>query len=141
MKKQGTRIIPCLVYDDAPAAIDWLKKAFGFECQLRVEGEGVEIAHAQLVCGDMMVMLSSVRSHADEYGRHFASPQAGQKLNQAIFAVVDEIAPHYERACAAGAEVVLPLTPQDYGGEGYTVRDPEGHIWSFGSYNPWTEDA
>ncbi len=44
---------------------------------------------------------------------------------------------HYARACAAGAEVLIPIEDKPYGGRGYTCRDPEGHTWAFGSYDPW----
>ena len=45
----------------------------------------------------------------------------------------------FARATAAGAEVVMPCVDQDYGGRGFTVRDPEGVLWSFGSYDPFAE--
>ncbi len=38
---------------------------------------------------------------------------------------------------AAGAEIILDIKDEDYGGRGYTCRDPEGHVWNFGSYDPW----
>ncbi|MGB9280034.1 MAG: VOC family protein [Pseudonocardiaceae bacterium] len=40
----------------------------------------------------------------------------------------------FERATIAGAEVVRGLKDEDYGSRGFTVRDPEGTLWSFGSY-------
>lgn len=135
MSEQGAKLIPNLVYEDADAAIEWLDKAFGFNCSLRVEGEGGAIAHAQLVNGDTMIMLSSVRT--DEFGKHFKTPDQLGTSTQGIYLVVDNIAAYYERAQAAGAKIVMPLRAQDYGGEGFTVRDCGGHIWSFGDYNPW----
>ncbi|NNL70413.1 MAG: glyoxalase, partial [Acidimicrobiia bacterium] len=44
---------------------------------------------------------------------------------------------HAERARAAGAEIVMELEAQDYGGSEYAALDPEGNVWSFGSYDPW----
>lgn len=44
---------------------------------------------------------------------------------------------HYAVAKAAGAEMVLDIQDQDYGGRGYTCRDLEGYVWSFGDYDPW----
>ena len=132
---QGARLIPNLVYHDADEAIIWLDRAFGFTVLLRVEGEGGRIDHAQLVRDEMMIMLSSVRD--DEYGRHFETPKAKGISTQGAYIIVNDDAGAYERALAAGAQVVVELQSQDYGGEGFTVRDPEGHIWSFGDYDPW----
>ena len=42
---------------------------------------------------------------------------------------------------AAGAEIVLDIKTQDYGGRDYTARDPEGHVWTFGTYDPWVATA
>ncbi|WP_077036350.1 VOC family protein [Pelomonas sp. KK5] len=139
-------MIPSLRYQDAPAAIDWLARAFAFEAGLVVpDGEG-GIAHAQLVMrdakrGDAMVMLGSVRP-GSEFGRWVLQPgECGGRSTQCPYIVVDAIDEHYERACAAGAEIVMPIADQDYGGRVYTCRDPEGHLWCFGSYDPWAESS
>ena len=132
---QGARLIPNLVYHDADEAIIWLDRAFGFTVLLRVEGEGDKIAHAQLVRDEMMIMLSSTRD--DDFGKNFDTPQVRDISTQGAYIVVENVSAAYERALAAGAQTVMPLQTQDYGGEGFTVRDPEGHIWSFGDYDPW----
>ena len=54
----------------------------------------------------------------------------------AIYVVVDEPDAHHDRAVAAGANVVMPLTDQDYGSRDYAVRDTEGFVWCFGTYAP-----
>lgn len=131
----GAKLVPNLVYYDADEAMRWLEQAFGFTVLLRVEGAGGRIDPAQLVRDDIMIMLSSVRT--DEFGSHFDTPKAQGFSSQGAYLIVDDVAGAYERALAAGAEVVIAMKEQDYGGEGFTVRDPEGHIWSFGDYNPW----
>lgn len=138
MSKTGERLIPNLVYSDADAAINWLGKAFSFDCHLRVEGEGGKVEHAQLVNGRHMIMLSSVRK--DEFGRYFDEPASAGISTQGIYLIVDNVAEAYEKALAAGAQIIMPLQSQDYGGEGFTVRDCGGHIWSFGDYNPWQSE-
>ena len=138
MSETGDTLIPNLVYADADAAIKWLDKAFGFACRLRVEDEGGAIAHAQLAKGPHMIMLSSIRT--DEFGRHFNEPASAGISTQGIYLIVDNVADAYEKALAAGAQIVMPLRAQDYGGEGFTVRDCGGHIWSFGDYNPWQSE-
>ena len=129
-------IIPCLRYRNAPAAIDWLCAAFGFERHLVVPGEGNTIAHAQLRLGDAMIMLGSVVD--SEYGRLMKQPdEIGGAETQSPYVVVPEVDAHYARAKAAGASIVIDIKDQDHGGRLYSCRDLEGHLWSFGSYDPW----
>jgi uncharacterized glyoxalase superfamily protein PhnB len=59
---------------------------------------------------------------------------------QGAYVIVEDADAHHERALAAGAEILLELVDQDYGGRGYTCRDPQGHVWSFGTYGPWADD-
>jgi uncharacterized glyoxalase superfamily protein PhnB len=133
-KDFGGRIIPALRYRDAAAAIDWLCNAFGFSKHMVVPGEGGRIAHAQLALGNGMIMLGDVGT---EYGRLVAAPEKGAPVTQGIYVVVDDADAHYARAKAAGAEIVIDIKTEDYGGRGYTARDLEGHVWTFGTYDPW----
>ena len=50
---------------------------------------------------------------------------------------MDDVSAAYELDLAAGERVMIELRSQDNGGEGFTLRDPEGHIWSYGDYDPW----
>jgi uncharacterized glyoxalase superfamily protein PhnB len=129
-------IIPCLRYRNAPAAIEWLGRAFGFEKSLVVPGENGTIAHAQLTFGNAMIMLGSV--YDNEYGRWIKQPdEIGRAQTQTSYVIVPDTDAHYARAKAAGAEIVIDIKDEDYGGRGYTCRDLEDHIWSFGTYDPW----
>jgi uncharacterized glyoxalase superfamily protein PhnB len=129
-------IHPSLQYRDAHAAIEWLCRALGFEKRAVYEDGAGGIAHAQLVFGNGMVMLSSARDN--DWGRRMAVPGAvGGRVTQCCCLVAEDAEAHYARAVAAGAEIVDPLTAQDYGGQGYCCRDPEGHLWWIGSYDPW----
>ena len=131
-------IIPGMRYRDAPAAIEWLCNAFGFSRNLVVPGPGDTISHAQLVLGDGMIMLGSVTD--DEYGEMVMTPQEAGGNTQSAYVVVDEIDAHYRRAMAAGAEIVMEIADQEYGGRLYSAKDPEGYLWNFGSYDPWAEN-
>ena len=131
-------IIPGMRYRDAPAAIEWLCSAFGFSKNLVVPGSGDTIAHAQLVLGDGMIMLGSVAD--DAYGQVVMTPQEAGGNTQSAYVVVDEIDAHYQRAMAAGAEIVMEIADQEYGGRLYSAKDPEGYLWNFGSYDPWAEN-
>lgn len=131
-------IIPTMRYRKAPKAIEWLCKAFGFEKHLVVPGENNTIAHAQLKYGNGMIMLGSM--HDNEYGVVVRPPHAPDRINtQAAYIIVEAIDEHYKRAVEAGAEIVMDIQDADYGGRGYTCRDPEGMVWSFGSYDPWQD--
>jgi uncharacterized glyoxalase superfamily protein PhnB len=132
----GSTAIPCLRYRDAPAAIAWLCRTFGFVEHLVVAEQDGSIAHAQLGLGGGMVMLGSVRDN--DYGRQLQQPdEVGGLGSQGIYLVVADVDAVHARALAAGATIVLPLKDEDYGGRGFSCRDPEGHLWSIGSYDPW----
>jgi uncharacterized glyoxalase superfamily protein PhnB len=60
-------------------------------------------------------------------------------VTQGAYLVVNDADKVHARVLEAGGEVVLPLQDEDYGGRGFTCRDPEGHIWSIGTYDPWAE--
>ncbi len=131
-------IIPTMRYRDAPAAIEWLCRAFGFERHLVVPGENGTIAHAQLTFGNGMIMLGSTRDGA--YDRLVKQPsEVDGAETQAPYIVVEDADAHYQRAKAAEAEILMDIEDQDHGGRAYTCRDPEGHVWNFGSYDPWRD--
>ncbi len=125
-------IFPALRYRDAPAAIEWLGRAFGFEPRMVVDGPDATVAHAELACGGATIMLGTARPpDADKYSA--AAPAPG---GTALYLVVEDPDAHHERARAAGAEIVRALEDTDYGSREYSVRDPEWNVWSFGTYRP-----
>ena len=137
-KQTRANVIPCLRYRDAPAAITWLCETFGFEEQLVVPGENGAIVHAQLSFGNGMIMLGSTASIDNEYTKLITQPEdIGGAQTQTIYVVVDDADTVYDRVKAAGMEVLMDLKEEDYGGRGFTCRDLEGHIWSFGTYDPF----
>lgn len=132
-------IIPCLNYKDAPATIEWLCQAFGFEKHLIVPDEHGGVVHAELTFRNSMIMLGSSASQT-EYGKLVTHPaDTGLRETQSPYVIVEdaEIEEHYQRAKQAGAAILFELKKQDYGGSAYTCRDLEGHLWNFGSYDPW----
>ena len=133
--KTGTTIIPCLTYRNAPAAVEFLCKAFGFEKKMVMEGEGGIIAHAELTLGNAMIVLGSVKD--TDYGHLVKPPKEVGFSTQTLYLGVDDSDAHHARAVKAGARVMLPLKTQDYGGRDYTCRDVEGNVWTFGTYDPW----
>jgi uncharacterized glyoxalase superfamily protein PhnB len=135
----GSTIIPGLRYRDAHAAIDFLCAAFGFTRHAVYENERGGVEHAQLSYGNGMIMLGEVRD--DAFGQRIAQPSdiGGRETQCACVTVVDCEA-HYQQAMAAGAVIVDEYAEKEYGGAGYSCRDPEGHLWYFGSYDPWQHD-
>ncbi|MCW3065792.1 MAG: bleomycin resistance protein [Solirubrobacterales bacterium] len=122
----------CLRYEDAPAAIEWLERAFGFQPGLVVPGDDGSVVHAQMSFGTGGIMLGSIRD--DQVG--VSTPRALGGSTQSVYAIVDDADAHYARAREAGAEIVRELADQDYGSREYSARDPEGHLWTFGTYRP-----
>ena len=128
-------IVPTLRYRDARRMIEWLGTAFGFAPHAVYEdGEG-GVAHAQLTLGEGMVMLGSARE--DGLGRLQATPGALGGTTQGAYVVVADADAAHAQAAAAGAEIVVPLQDHDHGGRGFSCRDPEGHLWHLGTYDPW----
>jgi len=135
-KQAVSTVIPAMRYRDAPAAIDWLCCVFGFERHLVVPDESGGIAHAQLRCGNGMIMLGSACD--DDYGRLVKQPREIGGDTMSAYVIVADCDAHYACTRAAGAEIVMAIEDKDYGGRGYTCRDCEGRLWSFGSYDHWT---
>jgi uncharacterized glyoxalase superfamily protein PhnB len=132
----GSLIVPVLRYQDAPTAIAFLERAFGFERRLVVPGETADsVVHAQLTFGPHMLMLSTYNK--GEFDSRMKLPKDVGGSTQALYVVVPETDAHCARALAAGARIVSPLEDWEHGGRGYSCMDCEGHIWSFGSYDPW----
>lgn len=136
----SAKLIPCLRYDDAPAAIAFLCRAFGFK-QHAVYADPTNpaiIHHAQLVLGDAMVMLSSAIPGESRDRYRWRTPREAGGITMCVCAVISDVDAHFQRAKAAGAEVVSePHDNEGYPGRSYNVRDPEGNDWDFGTYNPW----
>jgi uncharacterized glyoxalase superfamily protein PhnB len=130
-------LVPCLRYADAPAMIEWLCRHFGFHKQLIVPGGDGRVAHAQLCYGTGMIMIGSA-SMDTAYSRHIVQPsEIGNRETQSVYVVVPDADLVYARARAGGADMLIDIKDEAHGGRGFTCRDPEGHIWSFGTYDPW----
>jgi uncharacterized glyoxalase superfamily protein PhnB len=114
-------ISPTIRSVDADASIAFLRDAFGFsEGMVHRDPDG-RVAHAELWFDDGVVMFSTGAE---------TSPTA------AVYVVVDDPDAHHDRAKAAGAEITMPLTDQDYGSRDYGAKDPDGNMWFFGTYRP-----
>ena len=139
MAARGTTVsglAAAMRYRDVAAASDWLCVAFGFETHRVVTSKTGAVQYAQLVSGDAMFLLAPVQdAPIDKYMKQ--PDEIGGAETQSCYLVVDDADAHYHRARDAGAEIILDIQDDDSGGRGYSCRDPEGHIWSFGTHDPW----
>lgn len=121
---------PILTYRNARAAADFLVKAFGFEVR-GIYGRDDDpsiVEHGELrwpLGGG--VMFGSAGKDDGPFGTRLPG-------NDSVYVVCDDPDALFARATAAGAEVVRGLKDEDYGSRGFSVRDPEGNVWSFGTY-------
>lgn len=122
--------VPIVPFSDPRAAIGWLERAFAATATLVVPPEPDQpLKHAEVKVGTGLVMI-------DDAGRTdspFALP--GPVV---VYVVVDDPDGLHDRAVAAGAEIVMGLTDQDYGSREFAARDPHGNVWCFGTYRPTT---
>src|ERR1035437_2006349 len=140
MAETKSTIMPTLRYRNAPAAIDWLCSVLGFTRHAIHPGPDDTIGHAELTLGGGMIMLGSHRD--DAYGRGLKSPgELGGLETRSAYVVVPDADAVYACAEEAGAAIVRPIQTTDYGSREFTVKDPEGHTWSVGTYDPWHEQA
>jgi uncharacterized glyoxalase superfamily protein PhnB len=126
-----TAVWPIVHYKDARAALQFLTDAFGFEVTAvhpPDESDGpVRHAVARWPLGGG-VMLGTAGAGNPLFAEH---PPAGQ---QTVYVVTDAPDALHDRAVAAGAEIAVELQDTDYGSRDFTARDPEGNLWSFGTY-------
>jgi uncharacterized glyoxalase superfamily protein PhnB len=125
-------IYAALRYQDPDKAVSWLCEAFGFTEHSVTRSPDGSFQHGELRLGESTVMISGPRE-AGWLGARTADPLASPV---SLYAAVDDPVAHFERAKAAGANIVRELEHMDYGSHEYSARDPEGNLWSFGTYRP-----
>jgi uncharacterized glyoxalase superfamily protein PhnB len=135
--KIGSVLIPSLRYKDAHAAIAWLERVFGFERHAVYDGPNGTVAHAELSFGSGMIMLGSATNSGPNTHMYATPQEIGGRVTSPLYLIVPDCAPVWERAKAAGAEIVMELKEMEYGGKAFSVRDPEEYLWSVGEYDPW----
>lgn len=133
-------LVPLIRYSDVGKAIDWLCDAFGFEKHVVVTGVDGAIIYAQLQCGSGLVMVCPAEgSGLDNVMRQ--PDELGGVATQCCYLVVADADAHYRRSTAAGAQIVHDGQSSTDIRRGYSCRDLEGHIWSFGTFDPWRNKA
>ena len=119
-------IVPALSYDDAPAMIEFLCRAFGFEERFRLDMPDGSIGYASLLFNESEVTLASAYPEGGLGG-----PASLPHLHASVMVYVDDVDAHHAHADDAGAEILQPPEDQFYGDRTYRARDPEGGLWLF----------
>ena len=129
-RDNDSTVWPILTYRDARAALAFLHDAFGFEetSVFARDDDPTIVEHAEMrwpLGGG--IMLGTAGKDDSPFGRRVPG-------DVAVYIVRDDPDGLYARAMRAGAEIVRDLVDEDYGSRGFTVRDPDGNLWSFGTY-------
>ena len=127
-KAPAPQVWPTMRCGDARAMIRFLVDVFGFE-ETVVYAEGARVDHAQLTWPEGGgIMLGSAT------GRGPDDPWALKPGGFGAYVVTAHVDAIHDRAVRAGVEIVRPITDTDYGNHEFAARDPEGNLWSFGTY-------
>ncbi len=110
---------PFTRFADAEGVLEWFSRAFGFKERVVYRGDEGNVHHAEMSLGPGIFMFGE-----------------GDPSEQGVYVAVEDVDAHYARAKAAGAEIVREIEDTPYDSREYTARDPEGHLWSFGTYRP-----
>jgi uncharacterized glyoxalase superfamily protein PhnB len=119
-------VTPYLLYEDGPAAVEFLTEAFGFREVERMTG----VAGGMHV--EMEVGADGARIYLGSPGGDFRGP-ATVGSTSLVYMLVDDVDRHYARAKAAGATITEELTDLPYGDRRYGCTDAQGHDWTFAS--------
>jgi uncharacterized glyoxalase superfamily protein PhnB len=129
-------VIPMLAYENGPAAMDWLSRAFGFRERARMLAADGRLSHGEMKAGEGMIMLATPSPHYHGPKRHREESEAARKWSEVPYIIdgvlvyVDDVEEHFKRAKENGATI---LSEVEQGGEGkrYRAEDIEGHRWMF----------
>ncbi|MFN3936392.1 MAG: VOC family protein [Gemmobacter sp.] len=129
------RLCPCFRYRDPEAALGWLTEVVGFTIRARHPETGPP-DHAELSFGSAMIMIGAVRD--DAFGARVGAPGpgAGPQGGKCLYVAVDDPDAIFARVRASGVAVEEEPTDRSYGSREFLCRDPEGNLWSFGTYWP-----
>lgn len=128
---EAPRLYPTMRCRDADAMMNWLKDVLGFTEYVVHRAEG-KVEHAELAFGSSILMLGQSRDN--EYGKLVGDIDA--RRTDAIYVAVDDPDTLHAKVKASGVKIEMELHDTDYGSREFACRDPEGNLWSFGTYWP-----
>ena len=124
---------PYLIVQNAAAAIEFYKRAFGATELMRLTDPRGKVGHAEIKIGDSPIMLAD---EMPEMG--FRSPQSIGGAGISLLLYVEDVDTRFRQATGAGAKVLRPVQDQFYGDRSGTLEDPFGHVWTLATH---TEDV
>jgi uncharacterized glyoxalase superfamily protein PhnB len=133
-KNTRAPLMPVLRYRDCNKAVDFLTRVFGFTEGAAFRDDQGNVQHAELWFGNGGIMIGPVAD--TPFGKVMRQPDQAGGVTASFFCVVNDPDAHFARSEAAGCEIILPLRDEPYGSREYSVKDPEGHAWTFGTYEP-----
>jgi len=129
-------VIPMIAYENGPAAMDWLSRAFGFREKTRMTAPDGRLSHGEMDTGGGMIMLATPSPHYHGPKRHREECEQARQWSEVPYIIdgvlvyVDDVTSHFERAKAAGA-TILSAPEEASEGKRYRAEDLEGHRWMF----------
>ena len=129
-------VVPMLSYEDGPAAMDWLARAFGFRERDRRIGPDGLLGHGEMETGSGVIMLATPSPHYHGPKRHREESAEAARWSEVPYVIdgvlvyVDDVKAHFERAKAGGATILSALD-DDENATRYRAEDLEGHRWMF----------
>ncbi|WP_144120154.1 VOC family protein [Catellatospora sichuanensis] len=124
-------VIPHIMVDDAAAAIDFYRRAFGAREDIRIDAPSGGILHAEITIGRSVLMLGDA-SVAEAEGGSFAAPTSlGGGTSVTLHVYVPDVDSLAKQAAAAGAEILQPPKDMFHGDRTVILKDPSGHMWVF----------
>ena len=125
-------LFPTLLCRDADAMIRWLRDVVGFRERVAYRDAAGVVQHAELALGASLLMLGQWRD--SDYARLVG--EATARRTDALYVAVTALDSLHAAVVAAGAPIETPLRDTPYGSREFACRDPEGNLWSFGTYWP-----
>ena len=130
-------VIPMLAYEDGPAALDWLARAFGFHEVTRMVDDSGRLSHGAMETDFGVIMLATPTPQYESPAHHRQTCEASRTWQKSVPYVIDgtlvyvrDAASHWENAVAAGATILSELEESEHGAR-YRAEDLEGHRWMF----------
>ncbi|MEV5151429.1 VOC family protein [Streptomyces werraensis] len=124
-------VVPHIMVDDAAAAIDFYRRAFGAREDFRLEAPGGGVLHAEITIGRSVLMLGDASVKEAEDASFTAPAFLGGGTSVTLHVFVPDVDALAARAEAEGADVLQPPTDMFHGDRTAILRDPSGHLWVF----------
>jgi PhnB protein len=129
-------VIPMIAYENGPAAMDWLARAFGFRERRRMVTPEGRLEHGEMEAGDGLIMMATPSPHYRGPKKHRESCAEASRWSEVPYIIdgvlvyVEDVSAHFARAQAAGAAILSQVEDGD-GRKRYRAEDVEGHRWMF----------